>query len=299
MIEVLVAAALLIVGAFATLAVLDRGAQATGASLQRDRGNALAQEVVEQATGMRYTRDFNDLVGDTVAARLQRALPSDATSAITSTNAPADRAVQGSSWTVKRANTTYTVTYRACTRSDRIQGTVIQGFYDCDRPVAVPPTQPVVPVTTGSCPISLGLLSANKVTTNAAVAAAANDVTVKLQLLNLGATTTLSLQLCLKNVLSAVGLGGLSTPLCNLLGTSNLSTLLTPVNGILGILGSSTGLQLCPATDVDSELPDVTAGIAATTQVETTVSWKDSASGKTRTVQQTAAVRRGASVVTP
>lgn len=296
MVEVLVAAVLLIIGAFATLALLDRGAQATGASLQRDRANALAQELIERSTGMRFTRSNNDLVGDTAAARLQKAASSDAAAGtITSTGLPADKYVKESTWNVKRGPTTYKVTFRACTRSDRIQNTVIQGVFDCDRRATEPVDVPIKPIPGNTCGLALGLLSAGVT----APGAPADDVTAKLQLLNLGAVSVAELQLCLRGVLDTLGLGGLVSPLCDLLGTPGLSSILSPVNGLLGLLGSTVDLNICPAADVESELADVTSGIAAATQVETTVEWRDSATQKDKKIRQSAVVRRGATVVTP
>ncbi|MGE4428422.1 MAG: hypothetical protein AB7G37_18360, partial [Solirubrobacteraceae bacterium] len=58
----LVAATLLIVGIFASLALLDRSTSATSASVKRDGANAIAEELVERATGSRFDVAHNDLV---------------------------------------------------------------------------------------------------------------------------------------------------------------------------------------------------------------------------------------------
>ncbi|MCK9248658.1 MAG: hypothetical protein M0P31_06740 [Solirubrobacteraceae bacterium] len=299
LIEVLVASMLLIVGAFATFALLDRGAQATGSSLQRDRGNALALEVIERATGMRYTRDVNDLVASDAPARLRRAIDPDLSgdsTEIAPVAEPAGHAVQSSRWTVTRAGTAYTVTYRACTTSDTVRGTVIRGPLDCDRPSDDGDiTQPPVQVPATNCSLGLGLLGLGHQTPVDPDDPEVDfdDVTVRLQLLG----PLVNVELCLEGVIGGLGLG-LVSPLCDLLGPSSLQSLLgssvpSALNGLLGVLTSGADLGLCRTDDVRHELVDVTAGVAATTHIEASVSWEDPRTGRTETLKQDAAVRRG------
>ena len=68
-IEVLVAATLLIISVLATLSMIDRPPPTTAVSKQRDVANALAQEMVERATGGRYTSTRNDLTDVDPAVR--------------------------------------------------------------------------------------------------------------------------------------------------------------------------------------------------------------------------------------
>lgn len=308
MIEVLVASVLLLIGAFATFALLDRGAQATGSSLSRDRGNAVAQELVERATGMRYTRAANDLVAQTAPAALRKGMDPSATGPI-STEAVSDLFVGRSRWTVRRAGVDYSVTYRACTTSDRVHGVVINGPFDCDRtstctttagvacdvdPVPPDPSRP----RCGSG-LGLGLLSR---AADVGAAVPANDVTVRLQLLNLGSLAVADLESCVGQLLSGLGLNGLIDPLCGLLGSPG--SLLGPVqgllNGVLGTLQSGVNIGLCPKADIEQELPDATSGIASSTHVEVTVGWRDRFAATDRTIRQTAVVRRsGLQAVAP
>lgn len=312
MIEVLVAATLLIIGAFATLALVDRGAASTGSSLQRDRGNALAREVVERATGMRQVRstssstgvatDANELVGlaaanatvrpeQEVAERLRSSLDPDGDGKSTAVGLQtvANRYVQRSIWRTTRSGTEYTVTYRACTSSDRVQGIVIQGDLDCDR---VAPGQQPNPNPDQEIPgaARCGLSLAAGTNLPVAVTAAVNDITVRLQLLNV-----LGLGTCVDGLLSAIGLGGVVSPLCNALGPvgPTVGSILSGVTGLLGSLGANAAVGLCPKADVANQVVDVSAGIATSTRVETTVSWFDRNRQATVSTRQTATVRRG------
>jgi Tfp pilus assembly protein PilV len=320
MIEVLVAATLLIIGVFATLALVDRGAAATSSSLQRDRGNALAREIVERATGMRQVRstsdstgaitDVNELVGlaptgstvrpeAEVAERLRSALDpdGDGASSTVSLQAVANRYVQRSTWQTTRSGTRYTVTYRACTTSDRIQGIVIQGDLDCNRVAPNqqnPPTGPLIPGVGGAA-AQCGLALAAGTTLPVSTTAAVNDITVGLQLLNVVNAST-----CVNGLLSALGLGGVVDPLCSALGPvgPTVAGTLSGVTGLLGSLGANAAIGLCPKADVASQAVDVSSGIATATRVETTVSWFDQARNKTVTVRQTSAARRGTATTT-
>lgn len=323
MVEVLVAATILVIGVFATLALMDRGAAATGSSLQRDRGNAIAREVVERASGMKYVRarsstdgkyvDTNELVGLSsgtstvrpeveVANRLRAALDpdGDGSSGAVTTQDVTGRYVKRTSWQLTRANTRYTVTYRACTSSDEINQTIIQGVLDCDR--AATTTSPGTTFPGGSgggsqCSLALALGNSLPSTPTPT-----QDIRVRLQLLNV-----VGLDLCvggLLNILnpltSVLGLDSLIQTVCSALGPvgPTVGGLLSGVTGLLGTLGANANIGLCPAEEIQDETLDVAGGIGTSTKVETTVSWVDRATRKTRTIRQTAVVRR-ATVATP
>lgn len=298
MIEVLVAATLFIIGALATLALLDRGSAATGSSLGQDRGNAVAVEMIEQTTGMRYTRAANDITASTAPAALRKSMDSTSTGPIT-TETVGDLAVPRYRWTVQRAGVDYAVSFRACTSSDSIGGVQIQGPSDCAAQTECKKAdgtpckkEPVVTPTCGSG-LSLGLLGP---TANITAATKPSDIVVRLQLLSIGALSVLNLETCVGELLGGLGLGGLVNPLCGLLG--NPSSLLAPVEqtlgGVLGLLSSGSKIGLCPKTDVERELPEVTSGIGSATKVEVTVGWRDRFTDKDRRIRQTTVVRRGA-----
>ncbi|WP_320672665.1 type IV pilus modification PilV family protein [Patulibacter defluvii] len=320
MVEVLVAATILVAGVFATLALMDRGAAATSSSLQRDRGNAIAREVVERATGMRYVRtrdattnkysDVNELAGLSnatstvrpeleVATRLRAALDPDgdgSSSAITMQDV-SGRYVQRSSWQLTRAGTRYTITYRACTRSDEINQTIIQGVLDCDRPaVTTPPGTSFPPDTGSTAKCSLGLALGNNLPN---VPTPTQDVRVRLQLLNV-----LGLDLCtggllnsLKGLTGALGLDSAIQTVCGALGAvgPTVGSVLSGVTGLLGTLGANANIGLCPTDEIKDQTLDIAGGIGTATKVETTVTWTDRSSRQPRTIRQTAVVRRSAS----
>jgi hypothetical protein len=310
---------LLIVGAFATLALVDRGAATTASSMQRDRGNALAREVIERATGMRQVRstsastgqtvDVNELVGLSpagaagppvrpeveVATRLRAALDpdGDGISSPVVLQAVPDRYVQRASWATTRSGTRYTVTYRACTASDRVQGVVVQGDLDCDR--VAPAQQPspgdgqLIPRSGGGVgPCGLTLAAGTTLPTS--VTAGVGDITARLQLMNVVGVST-----CVDGLLNALGVGGLVTPLCNALGSvgPTVGRVLSGVTGLLGSLGAHAAIGLCPRDDVKHQAVDVSAGVATSTRIETTVSWFDRTLNRSVSARQTAVVRRG------
>lgn len=304
MIEVLVAATLFIVGALATLALLDNGAQATGSSLAKDRGNAVAQELTERTSGMRYTRTANDLVAPTAAAGLRKAMDPTATGPIT-TEQVGDLVVPRYRWSVRRANTNYAVTYRACTSSDRVGGLIVQGPQDCDalreckKADGTPCNKEPIVLPSCGAGLALGLLTRPS---DVAADVKPSDITIRLQLLNLGSLAVADVEACVGELTAGLGLAGLVNPLCGLLGDP--SSLLAPVNtvlgGVLGALSSGTKIGLCPKADVEGEVPEITSGIAASTRIETTVEWHDRFANKDRRIRQTAVVRRGApQVATP
>jgi Tfp pilus assembly protein PilV len=293
LIEVLVAATLLIVGVFATLALLDTATKATATSRQRDVANAIGQELVERAQGGRYTAALNDMT-DIIPAtatpgpadRLRAAMDPDgesSSSAVTpatvTTGTLPTNVTQ--SWTLRRQNTTYTVSYRACTVSDTYQQVQVQGPYDCSAPTT-PPSG--TETTSGGC--KLGVIPASGVDP-----ANPGQLTVKLQVLGI-----VGLSVCV-GALSQQ----LSDALCSLLGSSAIlgsltNTLLSTgglLSSLLGGLGSAAALGLCPASQVDQALAGARTGIASSTRLQVTVGWTD-LSGRAQSVAQTAVVRRAA-----
>ncbi|MEV4418806.1 hypothetical protein AB0L40_02380 [Patulibacter sp. NPDC049589] len=292
MVEVLVASTLLIIGMFASLAMLDRSSAATGSTSQRDVANALTQEIVERAQGMRYTNDLNDLTDirtgalATPADRMRAAIDpgvQSGSSTVTVLPTPTARFVKDSQWTLRRNSTTYTITLAACTQSDTIGKVLVQGPYDCDRPPD-PPTPPPKTPASETCP--LGLLSLPTDITPENISS--GTLTVRAQVLGL------NLSLCLPSLLDALPLN-LTSSLCSLLGgsaTSVISQVTSALNGLLSSAGLGLGIGLCSAGSSTPEIALAAAGIAASTEVETSVSWRDQASGKTQTVVQTALIRK-------
>ena len=292
LIEVLVAATLLIVGVFATLALIDKGTQTTAVSKQRDVANAVAQELIERATGGRYTDAHNDLT-DVVPAsstpgpadRLRASMDPDgdqsrsAVSPATVTTGTTPSINVPQSWSVRRKNTTYTVSYQACTASDAYQGLVILGPFDCSRTSADPPPDDDHQATTPTgC--SLGVIPAQAVDP-----ANPGDLTVKLQVLGIT-----GLNVCVGAVSAP-----LSDALCTLLGSSEyLQGLLTGTSGVLtgllgGVVGSSVGL--CAAPQIEQISEGAQEGMASSTRVKVTVAWSDIA-GTTSSIARSALVRR-------
>lgn len=296
LIEVLVAATLLIMGVFATLALIDQGTQTTAVNKQRDVANAVAQEMIERAAGGRYTSAINDLtdvrpatpaaLGPADRMRLAMDPDGDQDSTAVSPATPTSGLplTTPQSWSLRRKNTTYTVSYRACTASDPYQGVVILGPFDCTR-TGPDPTNPddVTPPSASGC--SLGVIPAAAVDP-----ANPGDLTVKLAVLGVTGVSA-----CVGAVSSP-----LSAALCTLLGSSDyLSDLLVGANGALtgllgGIAGSSVGL--CSTTQIEQISAGAQEGMASSTRVTISVSWTD-ISGKTSTITRTSLIRRpGASV---
>lgn len=296
-VEVLVAATLLVIGALATLALLDNGASATAVSRQRDVANALAQEMVERSTGGRYTPSRNDLTDvDPGAAariagpadRLRVTLDPDGTAASTAV-APATVA-SGSpavdvpqSWTLTRQNTRYTVSYRSCTTSDTFQGVQILGPYDCSLGTNGTPPTPPTPADPSIC--TIGAIPPSYVDP-------ANPGMLTVRLAVLGFT---GLNVCVGAVSSALADG-----LCTLLGQSSLLSGLTNnllgTNGLLtnllgGLLKTGATAGLCPTSQVEGALTGAKGGIATSTRIAVQVSWTDYG-GHARTIQQSSTVRR-------
>ncbi len=288
-IEVLIAATLLIISVFATLALLDNATRTTGVSKQRDVANAVAQEMVERATGGRYTTTRNDLTDvDTAAARpgpadrLRAAMdpdgdqastavaPATATSGALPVNAP-------QSWTLRRKSTTYTVSYRACTGSDAYQQVQIAGPFDCSRAS----TNPSGGGNTTTTPTGCGL--------GVAPATGANpgDLTVHLQVLGIA-----GLSACMATAASP-----LFSAVCNLLGSSlSLSSLQSSLLGAGGLftnlLGGLVGGSVGCTSQVEQVGAGALGGIGTSTRLAVTVAWTD-LQQRPHAITQSSVIRRG------
>ncbi len=291
LVEVLVAGALLIVAMLATFSLLDNSAKATAQGRQRDVGNALAQELVERAVGGRYTAANNDMTDVTVAAaqpgpadRLRLAIDPDldqssgtiAPATVVSGSVPLHNTAQ--SWTITRRGTVYTVSYKACTTSDAFGGVSIAGPFDCSLPAGTADPPPPNVGTSNGCVVGIGSPPQ-------------------------GANANINVTL---RVLGLSGLNGcvalpaeLTQAICNLAGTSTLLNgainSLIGANGIaanlLGSLSSQAGVSICPASQVDTLMQKVYAGMAASTNLTVSVSWKD-IQGKTQSITRTSTLRR-------
>lgn len=293
LIEVLVAATLLIMGVFATLALIDKATQTTVVSNQRDVANAVAQEMIERAAGGTYTHLRNDMTDVDPASsapgpadRLRAAMDPDAnqsssavTPATVTTGATPINVAQA--WSMRRKSTTYTVSYRACTASDAYQGVQILGPFDCGRTTTAAPSGGAgsdETTTPGGC--SVGVIPAAAVDP-----ANPGDLTVKLQVLGIT-----GLSACVGAVSPE-----LSDALCTLLGSSPyLSDLLVGTNGVLtsalgGIAGSSAGL--CATTQVEQVSEGAQEGLASSTRVAVTVAWTD-LDGSARSITRSSLIRR-------
>jgi Tfp pilus assembly protein PilV len=291
LIEVLVAATLFIAGVLATLTLIDSATKTTAVSKQRDVANAVAQEMVERATGGRYTSDNNDLT-DVVPAsltpgpadRLRAGMDPDGDQAgtavtpatVISGTVPVNAA---QSWSLRRKNTAYTVSYRACTASDPYQSVLIAGPFDCDSPNTTGgPGGGNETTTPEGC--KLGVIDPGDVDP-----ADPGDLTVKLQVLGIA-----GLSACV-----GAASAPLSAALCTLLGSSpSLTDLLVGTNGVLagalgGIAGSSVGL--CSSPQVEQISKGAQEGMASSTRLAVTVAWTD-LEGRAHSIARTSLVRR-------
>lgn len=298
LVEVVVVAVILVTGMLSAFLLLDSGAQATNNSSQRDGANAVAQELVERASGMRYDAVYNDLtdrratspaagvLAGTPAQRFQAALaPDSPATAITETD-PTRPWISVSSWDLTRGNTTYRVSYQSCTDSDTIDGFRIDGPYACTR-LGTPP--PCDPATDPLCPV----VPPNECKAEFRPTDPAAPLEVRLQILGLKP---------LDNCLLATNgpLAPLTSSLCNLLANSSSGTL----NDLLGDLAGGSGLLaslglaqadvgLCPGA-VSKDLSAVQPGIASSTRIEVTVAWTERSSNRQRSIRQQTVVRRPA-----
>ena len=287
-IEVLVAATLLVLSVLATLSLLDNATKTTGVTKQRDVANAVAQEMIERSAGGRYTLARNDLTDVDVASarpgpadRLQAAMDPDADQASTAVT-PAT-ATSGTlpvnvpqSWTMRRKNTTYTVSYRACTGSDTYQQVQIAGPFDCNRSTSNP-TGGNTTTTAGGCGVG--------------VAPASNAGTPSSLVVNLQVLGITGLNACLSST------APLFTALCTLLGTSvSLSSLqdsLLGSGGLLsGMLGGLVGGQVGCSNQVEQVGAGARNGIGTSTRLAVTVGWTD-LQGTPHSISQSSLIRRG------
>jgi hypothetical protein len=297
-----VASLLLVIGVLATAALLDRGAQATSTSLRRDTANAIAREMVERVHGMQYTILANDLTDVRTAAprtpadRLRAAMdPTAPTGARQSTDpviqgtrtpiadAPAPWATTAE-WTLRRRNVPFTLTYQACTRSEAQNVVRVLGPADCDRPTTTTPTGPGS--TLNGCMLALTLPAS---TIKDLIRHDPGNVVVDVQLLNL-----VGVGACVQGTLNALQLGNLLTPLCKVLGdgTNALSSVTGLLNSILGPLASNVALSVCPTTNSTTSNPEPPAGIATSTEVHVTVSWRNPGASVDSKIVQSTVVRR-------
>jgi Tfp pilus assembly protein PilV len=290
LVEVLVAATLLVMGVLATLMLIDSANRTTVVSKQRDMANAVAQELIERAAGGRYTQSRNDLTDVDPASstpgpadRLKAGMDPDgdqsstAVTPVTKTTGSLPLDVP-QSWTLRRKATTYAVSYRACTSSDPYRQIQIAGPFDCDRPTVTPPTGGEQTTTPEGC--SLGVVPASSVDPSNPGA-----LTVKLQVLGITGVSA-----CIGAVSAP-----LSSALCTLLGSSPyLSDLLIGTNGTLttllgGVVGSSVGV--CTASQIEQVSAGAMEGMASSTRVAVTVGWTDFA-GQAHSISRTSLIRR-------
>lgn len=295
LIEVLVAATLLIVSVFASLAMVDNATKTTAVSKQRDVANAVAQEMIERATSGRYSATRNDLTDvDTAATlagpadRMRASLdPDNDQSSTAVTPATVRSGTQPvnvpQTWKLTRKNTVYSVSYRACTASDLYQQVKVAGPFDCDRPTTDPGGGDGT--TTGNC--SVGVIPPSSVDPSNP-----GQLTVKFQVLGIA-----GLSACV-GALAPPFSTALSSSVCTLLGSSPLlnsvrDTLLG-TNGLLtnllgGLAGATVGA--CSASQIDTALAGAQASIGTSTRVAVTVAWTDAA-GHDRSIAQSTVIRR-------
>lgn len=287
-VEVLIAATLLVISVLATLALLDNATRTTGVTKQKDVANALAQEMIERATGGRYTTTRNDITDVDVASarpgpadRMRAAMdpdgdqsssavtPATATSGSLPVNAP-------QSWTLRRKATTYTVSYRACTASDVYQQVQIAGPFDCSR-ASTNPTGGNTTTTPSGCSVGAAGSSGS----------GPGDLVVNLQVLGIA-----GLDACMSAASSP-----LFTAVCNLLGTSvSLSSLQDSLLGAGGLLSNMLGGLVGGSVGCTAQVEQVGGGarngIATSTRVAITVAWTDM-NGKPHAISQSTLIRRG------
>jgi hypothetical protein len=106
-VEVMVAAVLMIIGVLGTVALVDGANQATDATRLREGGTNLAREVVETARGVSYPQ----LTDGAIASEIQALNPG------------LDDTREAAGWTVRRRQHRYTVVATACSVDDPKDGT--------------------------------------------------------------------------------------------------------------------------------------------------------------------------------
>lgn len=107
-VEVLIAATILMTGMFATAAMLDQSNATTTSTKTREQAVALQRELVEAARGVPYA----NVTITSLASLIQQANP--ALADIGGTSSPG--------WTIRRRGVTYTVTIGACSVDDPVDG---------------------------------------------------------------------------------------------------------------------------------------------------------------------------------
>jgi prepilin-type N-terminal cleavage/methylation domain-containing protein len=152
LIEVMIAAVVVVVGLFGTLAMLDQAQLTTSSTKAREQGVALQREVIESARSI----PFEQLTPTSIASRV-KAMP----------NLGDASAAPG--WTLVRRGVTYTATIGVCSVDDPADGTGTQ-----DPALFCPPAN----ATSSQCSNWLGIAGSVQGTAGAVSAAAAAGVGV-------------------------------------------------------------------------------------------------------------------------
>jgi Tfp pilus assembly protein PilV len=116
-VEVMVAIFILLVGVFATLALVENSLSSTRRTSAREQATNVARDAVERSRQVPYT----SMTATQAPAQLQAALPDAG-------------ALSGSSFTVTRRNTVYSVTVTACSIDDPSDGAGIGDATFCAAP---------------------------------------------------------------------------------------------------------------------------------------------------------------------
>jgi Tfp pilus assembly protein PilV len=126
-VEVMVAVCILLFGVLATLALVEHGLSSTRRTTAREQATNLARDVVERSRQVAYTA----MTASLAPAQLRATLPDAG-------------ALSGSSFTVTRRNTVYTVTVTACSIDDPSDGAGLGDASFCAAPgtVSGPGTTP-------------------------------------------------------------------------------------------------------------------------------------------------------------
>jgi Tfp pilus assembly protein PilV len=267
LVEVLFTMLILVLGVFATITLLDNSNKATASTLQRDSGNSLAREIVERTNGMAYA----SLTATNAADQLRQAADPTGSQSSASTGA--------NTFTIRRRNTTYTVTYSACTRTDAVNGITILDPTDCD--YAKTPDPPATPGGSNG-PCKVGVLNQSNFTPG--------SVAVYLKVLS-----GVQLSTCLSD-----GGAGLTSAVCGILGQSPgfraILDSLTGREGILNVLGGSLGVGIGAGVCGGTTSLDPTAGLSvpdvrgSSTATTVKVTWVQG--DRTNTISQTGLIQR-------
>lgn len=116
-VEVLVAVFILLVGVLGTVALVENGLSSTNRTSAREAATNIARDVAERSRQIAYT----SMTATSAPAMLQAATPDAG-------------ALSGSSFTVTRRNTVYTVTVTACSIDDTSDGVGVGNSTFCNAP---------------------------------------------------------------------------------------------------------------------------------------------------------------------